>query len=122
MSDAIAARPSAAALRRALDGLVGSGHVLQAPPESPYNRDASGRRGIEGRADLVVLPGCAEEVAAVVAWCYAHDVPIVPRGGGTGLAGGAVPSEGGVVCSLERLRARAGARARAVADPRRRRA
>jgi glycolate oxidase subunit GlcD len=40
----------------------------------------------------------------VVGWCYAHDVPIVPRGGGTGLTGGAVPMEGGVVCSLERLR------------------
>jgi glycolate oxidase subunit GlcD len=43
-------------------------------------------------------------VAAVVRWCYAHDVPIVPRGGGTGLAGGAVAVDGGVVCSLERLR------------------
>jgi glycolate oxidase subunit GlcD len=32
-------------------------------------------------------------------------VPLIPRGGGTGLAGGAVPIEGGVVCSLERLRA-----------------
>ena len=50
-------------------------------------------------------PGSAEEVAAVVGWCYAHDTPIVPRGGGTGLTGGAVPIEGGVVCALERLRA-----------------
>ena len=52
-----------------------------------------------------MLPGSAEEVAAVLAWCYEHDVPIVPRGGGTGLVGGAVPTEGGVVCSLERMRA-----------------
>ena len=37
-------------------------------------------------------------------WCYAHDVPLVARGGGTGLAGGAVATHGGVVCSLERLR------------------
>jgi glycolate oxidase subunit GlcD len=59
---------------------------------------------MEGRADAAVLPGTAEEVAAVVGWCYEHDVPIVPRGGGTGLVGGAVASEGGVVCSLERLR------------------
>ena len=41
----------------------------------------------------------------MVGWCYEHDVPMVARGGGTGLTGGAVPSEGGVVCSLERLRA-----------------
>src|SRR5947209_8529923 len=54
--------------------------------------------------ELVALPGTTEDVAAVMGWCYEHDVPLVARGGGTGLAGGAVPSEGGVVCSLERMR------------------
>jgi glycolate oxidase subunit GlcD len=91
-------------MRSELSRLVGAEHVLEAPPGSPYNRDATGRRGVVGRADAVVLPGSAEEVAAVVGWCYANDVPIVPRGGGTGLTGGAVAIEGGVVCSLERLR------------------
>ncbi|HEY4428080.1 MAG TPA: FAD-linked oxidase C-terminal domain-containing protein [Solirubrobacteraceae bacterium] len=91
-------------MRAELSRLVGAEHVLDAPPGSPYNHDAAARRGLDGRADAVVLPGSAEEVAAVVAWCYAHDVPIVARGGGTGLAGGAVASDGGVVCSLERLR------------------
>jgi len=86
--------------------IVGPEHVLDAPPPtSPCNTDASRRPGLRGRADAVVLPGSAEEVAAVVRWCYAHDVPIVARGGGTGLTGGAVPMEGGVVLSLERLRA-----------------
>jgi glycolate oxidase subunit GlcD len=51
-----------------------------------------------------VAPDDAQGVAAVVGWCYSHDVPIVPRGGGTGLTGGAVPIDGGVVLSLERLR------------------
>jgi glycolate dehydrogenase FAD-linked subunit len=51
----------------------------------------------------VALPSSAEEVARVLAWCYEHQVPLVPRGGGTGLAGGAVPLDGGVVLSLERL-------------------
>jgi glycolate oxidase subunit GlcD len=91
-------------LSRELGRLVGVEHVLDAPVESPYNRDASRRRGVKGRADAVVLPGSAEEVSEVVGWCYDHDVPIVPRGGGTGLTGGAVAVEGGVVCSLERLR------------------
>jgi glycolate oxidase subunit GlcD len=91
-------------MRRELSRLIGAEHVLDAPVGSPYNRDATGRRGVEGHADAVALPGSAEEVAAVVGWCYAHDVPIVPRGGGTGLTGGAVPMQGGVVCSLERLR------------------
>jgi FAD/FMN-containing dehydrogenase len=92
-------------MRSELSRLIGAEHVLDAPPaQSPYNRDSSNRRGVEGRADAVALPGTAQEVAAVVGWCYAHDVPIVPRGGGTGLVGGAVAVHGGVVLSLERLR------------------
>ena len=85
--------------------LVGGDHVLDAPARSPYNFDAARRRGVQGRADAVVLPGTAREVAALLEWCYAHDVPLVPRGGGTGVTGGAVATEGGVVCSLQRLRA-----------------
>ena len=57
---------------------------------------------VPGRADAVVLPGNANEVAAVLAWCYERDVPIVPRGGGTGLSAGAV-ADGGVVLALDRL-------------------
>ena len=55
-----------------------------------------------GRADAVVLPRTAEEVAALLAWCYEREVPIVPRGGGTGAAAGAVP-DGGVVLAIDRL-------------------
>ena len=92
-------------LHTALARIVGVEHVLDAPPAgSPYNHDASRRRGVAGRADAVVLPESAAEVAALVRWCYAHDVAIVPRGGGTGLVGGAVALRGGVVCSLELLR------------------
>ncbi|MFI4991712.1 MAG: FAD-binding oxidoreductase [Solirubrobacterales bacterium] len=94
------------ALHSELRRLIGAEHLLDAPrPDSPYNQDMARRRGLHGRADAVALPGTAQEAAAVVAWCYAHDVPIVARGGGTGLLGGAVPSAGGVVLSLERLRA-----------------
>jgi glycolate oxidase subunit GlcD len=88
-----------------LSRLLGAEYVLGVPPDSPYNRDATGRRGLQGRAEAVVLPGSAAQVAEVVAWCYEHDVSLTARGGGTGLTGGAVPLEGGVVCSLERLRA-----------------
>jgi glycolate oxidase len=58
----------------------------------------------KGRAaDLVVLPASTDEVAAVARQCHDMRVPIVPRGGGTGYTGGAVPLSGGVVLSLERL-------------------
>lgn len=83
--------------------LVGTEHVLEVEASSHYNHDATKLRGLEGRADVVVRPGSAAEVAAVMAWCYEHDTPLIPRGGGTGLAGGAVALRGGVVCSLERL-------------------
>src|SRR5438309_942280 len=72
-------------------------------PSAAYLSDETEARGIRGHADAVALPRTAEEVAEVVAWCYAHDIAIVPRGGGTGYAAGAVPLDGGVVLSLERL-------------------
>jgi glycolate oxidase subunit GlcD len=58
---------------------------------------------VSGRPDAVVLPASTEEVRAVVAWCCAHELPIVPRGGGSGFAGGAVPVHGGVVVALDRM-------------------
>ena len=65
-----------------------------------YGADALKR----GRpADAVVLPANTREVAAIVHLCTKHRVPIVPRGGGTGYTGGAVPAHGGVVISLERM-------------------
>jgi len=85
----------------ALRRIVGDGKVV--PPTAAYLTDFTEARGIVGRADAVVLPETAEDVAAVVAWCYEHGVPVVPRGGGTGYAAGAVPIDGGVVISLERL-------------------
>lgn len=49
------------------------------------------------RPDAVASPVTAEEVAAVVKIAATLHVPVIPRGGGTGLAGGSVPVEGGVV-------------------------
>jgi glycolate oxidase subunit GlcD len=67
-----------------------------------YLADLMGR-GVQGTADAVVLPSSVEEVAAVMRWCYENDVPLTARGGGTGLAGGAIPVHGGVVIGFERL-------------------
>ncbi|HVW88160.1 MAG TPA: FAD-binding protein, partial [Gaiellaceae bacterium] len=71
-------------------------------PQGRYLADLMGR-GVQGTADAVVLPSSVEEVAAVMRWCYEHDVPLTARGGGTGLAGGAIPVTGGVVVGFERL-------------------
>jgi glycolate oxidase len=53
--------------------------------------------------EIVVLPGNVEEVSAVVKAAKQANVPIVPRGSGTGLAGGAVPAEGGIILSMARM-------------------
>jgi glycolate oxidase subunit GlcD len=93
---------AAGSIERELRGLLGADAVVEGTPAT-YLVDQTEGRGLRGHADAVVRPASAEDVARVVAWCYERDVPIVPRGGGTGYAGGAVPLSGGVVVSLERL-------------------
>ena len=90
----------ASALGRVVDrSLVQDGDVR------PYLVDETETRSLAGRADAVVTPNTPAEVAAVVRFAYEHDVPVVPRGGGTGYAGGCVPVDGGIVLALERIKA-----------------
>ncbi|MBW3536114.1 MAG: FAD-binding oxidoreductase, partial [Gemmatimonadetes bacterium] len=83
---------------RELAAIVGSEHL---------ERDVRvGDTAQVGKARTLARPGTPEEVAAVVAWCYDHDVALVPLGGGSGYAGGAAPlSPDVVVLSLGRLTA-----------------
>ena len=84
-----------------LRDIVGSEHLLEtADAVTPYAADAL---GIGSPPDLVVLPGSTAEIAAVASLCNEHRVPLVVRGAGTGYTGGAVPTRGGVVLSMERL-------------------
>ena len=90
-----------AAAIEALERAVGAAHVLHAPEDLiVYEYDATIDRALP---DAVVFPATAEEVAAVVRAANAHDLPVVPRGSGTGLSGGAVPVKGGVVVVLTRM-------------------
>ena len=87
-----------------LDGLralVGDSHVRTDPSAlDTYGADALKR----GHApDVVVLPDGADQVSAVMKLCARFQVPLVPRGAGTGYTGGSVPVRGGVVLSLERM-------------------
>jgi len=54
-------------------------------------------------ADVVVQPISVDEIRAVMAYCYAHEVPVTVRGAGTGNYGQAVPLHGGVVLDLQRM-------------------
>ncbi|NQX43021.1 glycolate oxidase [Pedobacter steynii] len=54
--------------------------------------------------EVVVKPKDTASVAALLKLCNAHHVPVTPRGGGTGLSGGALPVFGGVLLSMEKFK------------------
>src|SRR5277367_5054542 len=53
--------------------------------------------------ELVVFPKTTEEVAAIVKIAAEHGVPVVGRGAGTGLSGGAIPRAGGIMIGFSRM-------------------
>jgi len=90
------------ALLSELAAAVGPAHVLVDPDvTASFCTDWTGR--FAGRTPAVVRPGSTVEVAGVLEVCRRHGVGLTPQGGNTGLAGGAVPLRGEVVCSLRRL-------------------
>jgi len=89
------------ALINELRAVVGDHYVLVEKEDViVYEQDGS---IFQVMPEIVVVPGNVDEVAAVMKAAQRGGVPIVPRGSGTGLAGGAVPAEGGIVLSLARL-------------------
>jgi glycolate oxidase len=89
-------------LVRDLVEIVGTPFVLcEKEDRIVYEQDGS---IFQVMPEVVVMPGDVAEVAAVVKVAKRAGIPIVPRGSGTGLAGGAVPAEGGIVLSLARLK------------------
>jgi glycolate oxidase len=53
--------------------------------------------------DIVVIPHSVEQIAALMRFATEHKLPVTPRGGGTGLSGGALAVEGGICLSMERF-------------------
>jgi glycolate oxidase len=53
--------------------------------------------------DVVVRPSSATEISEILKYCNRQLIPVTPRGAGTGLSGGAIPNNGGIVISTERL-------------------
>src|ERR1700687_3070370 len=100
MADLDAARKRA--LRRELEVIVGRGGVLSDPDElSVYESD--GLTLFRALADFVVFPRSVEQVSAIVKLANREALPFVARGAGTGLSGGCLPTEGGLVISLMRM-------------------
>jgi glycolate oxidase len=66
-----------------------------------YGFDAS---GIETFPSAVVWPNSADDVAKVMRYAYENSISVVPRGAGTGMTAGAVPSKGAIVLSFEKMK------------------
>ncbi len=84
--------------------LLGDAAVECPVVDREWLHDGTESAAVVGAAAAVVRPADAEQVAAVVGYARAQGLPIVPRGGGTGYAAGAVPFAGSLVLSLDRLR------------------
>ncbi len=86
---------------RELSTVLGARYVLHTSYDLMlYEYDASIDRS---RPDIVVMPASAEEVAAIVKIAARYNVPVVPRGAGTGLSGGAIPIYGGIIIVFTRM-------------------
>src|SRR3990172_12004323 len=100
-TEAFAAGLRGPELGRRLDALLGADKVL-------WGREAMLLYEYDGAVDTatpdaVVLPQETADVAKLARFCAGNRVPLVPRGAGTGLSGGAIPVFGGVVISFARM-------------------
>src|SRR6516162_178431 len=97
------ARPVPRTLLEELRAIVGDANCIHEASElRTYESD--GLATFRATPGVVVLPGSTEEVSRVVKAAARHGLPIVPRGAGTGLSGGALPVPGCVLVGLSRMK------------------
>jgi glycolate oxidase len=88
----------------ALRALLGDALSTDADVLDGYRRDSSSWAA-SGVPLALARPRCTEQVQALARWATQHRVPLVPRGAGTGVAGGANAVDGCVLVSFERMNA-----------------
>lgn len=92
------------ALLEEFRSIVGAGHVItETEKRRDYGHDET--EDYSFLPDVVLKPRTPGEVSRIMKLCNEHLLPVTPRGGGTGLSGGALPVEKGVVISMERFNA-----------------
>lgn len=88
-------------ITRELESIVGRANCLTDPEDLLcYGCDASKHRYLP---DAVLLPGDTTEIASILRLANKVNVPVVPRGAGSGVTGGTLPVSGGIVLSLRRM-------------------
>jgi glycolate oxidase len=94
---------------RVTDGVLSELRSIVGEAQVLVDEDALTRYGADETEDLVftpevvIRPENASQVSAILKLSGREKVPVTPRGGGTGLSGGALPLHGGIVLSLERM-------------------
>ncbi|MFQ5933354.1 MAG: FAD-linked oxidase C-terminal domain-containing protein [Dehalococcoidia bacterium] len=82
--------------------IVGERYVLYAPEDLiVFEYDGSQEKG---HPEVVVVPSSAEEISRIVKVARRENLPIVPRGSGTSISGGAIAAEGGILLAITRLK------------------
>lgn len=78
-------------------------HVILYKPETLRPYECDGLSAYKSTPMLVVLPEAKEQVVTLVKLCAEHAIPLVPRGAGTGLSGGALPIQNAILLSLSKM-------------------
>ena len=82
-----------------LRSIVGK-HGLVSSPEELHTYECDGLTNFRVMPLAVLLPSDTQQVQAIVRVCHRERIPFVARGSGTGLSGGALPVENGIVISV----------------------
>lgn len=94
--------PSPTEITQALKSLLSADKVTDDPVDlQTYSFD--GTPNLRGNPACVVYVKSTEDVSAVITYAHQNDVKVIPRGSGTGLSGGSVPIQGGIVLCMVRM-------------------
>lgn len=85
------------------DAVLSSDRILDGNAKDDYTHDEA-LGGVPQVPLAVLLPETTEDVSAILKVCNDNAIPVTARGSGTGLSGAAIPLEGGVVVSFERMK------------------
>src|ERR1022692_1391579 len=101
LTEQFARRAISAEVKLKLYDIVGQKALLDRPDDlALYEYDGSVDKS---RPDVVVFPRTVAEVSAIVKLAAQHKLPLVGRGAGTGLSGGAIPRAGGIMIGFARM-------------------
>jgi len=88
-----------------LEEIVGAKNVIYNNNEAleAYSRDEIAEKSYAHMPDAVIKPSTAKEISRIIKLANKYNIPVTPRGAGSGLSGGAVPIHGGIVISVEKM-------------------